>query len=67
VSVEELASLDSDEITELLEWRMSVLTESGFTAEQAAVIAPQISIGVHEAARMVQEGCAPQAALRILT
>lgn len=58
--------LEEHEATEVLRWRFEVLVRAGFDLEQAAVVAAHVEIDLHEAVELLDRGCTPEIALRIL-
>ena len=47
-------------------WRMEVLERVGYDRRSAALLACRKDIDLHQATSLVQNGCAPELALRIL-
>ena len=58
--------LEETEAVEMLRWRFDVLLRIGFDIEQAAVIAANVEIDLHDAEHLMRRGCPPELALRIL-
>ncbi len=58
--------LEETEAVEMLRWRFDVLLRVGFDIEQAAVIAANVEIDLHDAENLMQRGCPPELVLRIL-
>jgi hypothetical protein len=48
-------------------WRTSELMRVGFPGDDAVALAARLDIDLHEAIELVQRGCSPQLALRILS
>jgi hypothetical protein len=55
-----------DESERVFRWRMACLREVGFSRVAAAALAADTHVDLHEALRLVERGCAPGTALRIL-
>ena len=66
MTIAELTTPTEEEATAVLEWRFSQLTRSGFTADDALVLAIHADVDLHRAADLVARGCPPSLALRIL-
>jgi hypothetical protein len=47
-------------------WRRHELERAGYDAKQASQLAPRFDIDLHRAIELLQQGCAPTLALRIL-
>lgn len=48
-------------------WRTSELMRVGFPGDDAVALAARLDIDLHEAIELVQRGCPPQLAIRILS
>jgi hypothetical protein len=59
-------SSEADEILRVLVWRFRQLCRSGFELELATTIAARIDVDLHEAIDLVERGCPPDTAGRIL-
>lgn len=66
MTVAEFETLGEKEAADVLEWRFSQLTRSGFSAEDAIRLATRLDIDLHRAVDLVARGCTPSLALRIL-
>ena len=55
-----------DEAAEVLAWRFDALCRSGYDVDAAAVLAANVEIDLHTAVELVQRGCPPKVAARIL-
>lgn len=66
MTVAEFETLADREAAEVVEWRFSQLTRSGYAHEDAMTLATRFDVDLHEAADLVARGCAPSLALRIL-
>ncbi len=58
--------LRTDEAAEVLAWRFDALCRSGFDLDAAALIAANVEVDLHEAVQLVDRGCPPALAARIL-
>ena len=47
-------------------WRADRLERAGYTAEQAAELAGRSDVDLHQAVGLVEQGCEPEVAFRIL-
>jgi hypothetical protein len=50
----------------VLGWRYEVLVRAGYPEREAIVLADRADVDLHLAVELVQAGCAPATALRIL-
>ena len=57
---------EEDEFTRVLRWRMSQLVQVGFSPTDATELAVRSDVNLHEALALVQNGCPPTTARRIL-
>ena len=57
---------ETDEILRVLVWRFNQLCRSGFELELATTIATRLDVNLHAAINLVERGCPPETALRIL-
>jgi len=48
-------------------WRTSELMRVGFPGDDAVALAARLDIDLHEAIELVQRGCPPELAIRILS
>ena len=55
------------ELERVERWRTSELTRVGFPGDDAVALAARIDIDLHEAIELVQRGCPPDLAIRILS
>jgi hypothetical protein len=58
--------LEEEAAVEVLRWRFDVLMRAGFEMEQAAALAANVEIDLHQAAELLARGCPPDTAIRIL-
>jgi hypothetical protein len=65
MTVAELETL-ADRETEVLAWRFSQLAGSGYSLEDALVLATRFDVDLHKALDLVVRGCPSSLALRIL-
>ncbi len=66
LSEHEFHALETADATRLIEVRFQALRARGCDGEAAALIAVHPEIGVAEAAELLERGCEPRTALRIL-
>ena len=66
MTVAEFETLAEREAAEVVEWRFSQLTRSGYAPEDAIVLATRFDVDLHKAADLVARGCSPSLALQIL-
>jgi hypothetical protein len=59
-------ALQVDEAADVLAWRFDLLCRGGFDIESAAVVASNVEVDLHDALELVDRGCEPQTAIRIL-
>jgi hypothetical protein len=59
-------TLRVDEAADVLAWRFDTLCRNGFDIESAAILASQVEIDLHDALSLVDRGCPPAIAVRIL-
>jgi len=59
-------ALEEVEATEVIRWRLSQLTSSGYPLEHAVALATRLDVDLHQASDLVSRGCSPELALRIL-
>lgn len=55
-----------NELQQIMLWRLTVLMDAGFPLEIAEQFARRPDIDLHEACRLMSEGCPPVTAARIL-
>lgn len=58
--------LETPEIEAVLRWRFEVLVGAGYDPGSAMVLASHVEVDVHDAARLLERGCPPETALRIV-
>lgn len=66
MTVAKFETLVEREATEVVKWRFSQLTRSGFPPDDAMTLAARVDVDPHRAADLVARGCPPSLALRIL-
>lgn len=54
------------ELERIEQWRTEMLERAGYTAEGAATLAARLDINLHSAIDLLEQGCPPDVALRIL-
>lgn len=62
----QFTALDTNEATEVLRWRLGRLAAAGYGLDDALVVASHVEIDLHRATELVERGCPPATALRIL-
>ena len=62
----QLEALEETEAVDVIRWRLSQLTRSGYPLEEAVAVATRLDIDLHRASGLVDRGCPPELALRIL-
>jgi hypothetical protein len=55
------------ELERVERWRAAELLRVGFDGDDAVALAARFDIDLHEAIELVQRGCPPQLAIRILS
>ena len=55
-----------DEAAEVRAWRFHVLCRSGYEHDAALLLAANVGVDLHDAVDLVQRGCPPELAARIL-
>ena len=50
----------------VIDWRRHELQRAGYDAKQASQLAPRFDVDLHRAVELLQQGCAPTLAMRIL-
>jgi len=58
--------LQVDEAAEGLAWRFDALCRTGYDLDAAAVLAANVEVDLHDAVDLVQRGCPPHLATKIL-
>ena len=54
------------ELDRVERWRTAELMRVGFPGDDAAALAARLDVDLHEAIELVQRGCPPELAVRIL-
>jgi hypothetical protein len=62
----QLEALEETETVDVIRWRLSQLKRSGYPLEEAVAVATRLDIDLHRASGLVDRGCPPELALRIL-
>ena len=55
------------ELERVERWRAAELLRVGFAGDDAVALAARFDVDLHEAIELVQRGCPPQLAIRILS
>jgi len=58
--------LTETEAEEILRWRFSELLRAGYDTDAAMVVASHVEVDLHSATELVQRGCPPKTAIRIV-
>ncbi len=58
--------IEETEIDRVERWRTEALERVGYDADSAALLAARLDVDLHLAIELVEHGCAPDVALRIL-
>lgn len=66
MTVAEFETLADREEPEVVEWRFSQLTRSGYAPEDAMTLATRFDVDLHKAVDLIARGCSTSLALRIL-
>ena len=61
-----VAEIIESELVRVERWRAEELLRAGFDPEAAAELAPRLDVDLHTATELVDRGCPPELALRIL-
>jgi hypothetical protein len=56
----------SDVVARVLRWRIAQLVRAGYDSDDATKLAAHPDVDLHEALELVQNGCPPRIAARIL-
>lgn len=57
---------DVGELTAVLDWRRNELLRAGYDREYADILAATLDVDLHEAIRLLEQGCRPSLAVLIL-
>jgi hypothetical protein len=57
---------DRSELEQVERWRTTELERAGYSADAAARIASRHDVDLHRAVQLVENGCPPELALKIL-
>jgi hypothetical protein len=60
------AQLDDPELQRIERWRLETLERAGYPSAAAVELAVRHDVDLHGAIELVQQGCSPELALRIL-
>jgi hypothetical protein len=58
--------IQETEVERVERWRTAALENAGYDPDSAALLAARHDVDLHRAIEMVEQGCAPETALRIL-
>jgi hypothetical protein len=59
----QITESENDRVTR---WRTETLERAGYDADSAAEVAARAEIDLHRAIALIEQGCSPELALRIL-
>ncbi len=65
MSTADLAYTETEE-QRIESWRMEALERAGYDRRAAAILACRKDVDLHQAMSLIQNGCSPELALRIL-
>ena len=57
---------DRSEVERVERWRAAELERAGYSGEEAARLAARHDVDLHRAVELLENGCSPELALRIL-
>jgi hypothetical protein len=57
---------DRSELEQVERWRATELERAGYSAEAAGRLASRLDVDLHRAVQLVENGCPPELALKIL-
>jgi len=58
--------IEETEVERVERWRTEALEGAGYDPDSAALLAARHDVDLHQAIEMVERGCAPEIAVRIL-
>jgi hypothetical protein len=58
--------IQETEVERVERWRTEALENAGYDPDSAALLAARHDVDLHRAIEMIERGCAPETALRIL-
>ena len=56
----------AEELERIRKWRVGELERAGYSPEAAAELADRLEVDLHQAVALLEQGCTPDLALRIL-
>jgi hypothetical protein len=59
-------SIEEPEHERVARWRAEALERAGFASDVAAELAARVDVDLHRAIELLERGCPPETALRIL-
>jgi len=62
----QLEETESPEVEAVLRWRFEELVRAGYDAGSALIIAGHGEVDLHAARRLLERGCPPETAIRII-
>ncbi len=66
MATSELEVLEDTESERVLRWRVAELRRAGYAEREAVKLAMRVDVDLHDAAKLLAQGCPSQTALRIL-
>jgi hypothetical protein len=58
--------LEAPEVEAVLRWRFEALVRAGYDAGNAMILASHVEVDLHDATRLVERGCPPETAMKIV-
>ena len=58
--------LEAPEVEAVLRWRFEALLRAGYDAGNAMILASHVEVDLHDATRLVERGCPPETAMKIV-
>jgi hypothetical protein len=58
--------IEESEVERVERWRTEALENAGYDPDSASLLASRHDVDLHQAIEMVEAGCSPETALRIL-
>ena len=62
----QLEEMESPEVEEVFRWRFEELLRAGYDAGSALILAGHAEVDLHAARRLLERGCPPETATRII-
>jgi hypothetical protein len=58
--------LEAPEVEAVLRWRFEALLRAGYDAGNAMILASHVEVDLHDATRLLERGCPPETAMKIV-